>query len=459
MLVAMSPIDLTQLGGLRLSYPVLAFTATVSLVTAIVCGFAPAFEGARTEVQESLKDGARQIGAGVRHRRLRHAFVIAEVALAVVLLAGAGLLLRSFASLRAVNPGIDTSNVLTMRVALPGRKYDQPEKTLRFYEEAVRKVASVPGVQSAGIISYLPFSGVGAGTSFTIVGQPPPPPGQDLTTDVTVCDNGYFQTMRIAVMRGRLFTEREMRERSNVVVINEALARRYFPNEDPLGKQVVINMNSPNVPTEIIGIVMNSKFSDLRADPRPASYWPHPQLPYIGMTFAIRTASDPAALAPVLEREIQSIDKDQPVSDVRTMDQWIARTLAQARFSSALLAGFAVLALALASIGIYGVMSYAVGQRTSEIGIRLALGAERRDILAMIVGSAMRLAGVGLAIGVVLALLLSRTLSTLLFETTGTDPLTFGLVIIVLGGVALIASYLPARRASRIAPIEALRYQ
>jgi putative ABC transport system permease protein len=458
-LVAMSPIDLTQLGGLRLSYPVLAFTATVALITAIVCGLAPAFEGARTDVQESLKEGGRQIGASARHRRLRHAFVIAEVALAVVLLAGAGLLLRSFASLRSVNPGMDTSNVLTMRVALPGRKYNEPAKTLRFYEEAVRKVATIAGVQSAGIISYLPFTGLGAGTGFTIVGQPPPPPGQDLTTDVTVCDNGYFQTMRIAALRGRLFTEREMRERSNVVVVNEALARRYFPNEDPLGKQLVINMNSPNVPTEIIGIVTNSKFSDLRADVRPASYWPHPQLPYTAMTFTIRTGLDPASLAPVIEREIQSIDKDQPVSDVRTMDQWVARSLAQARFSSMLLGVFAALALALASIGIYGVMSYVVGQRTSEIGIRLALGAERRDILAMIVGSAMRLAGIGLAIGVLLALLLSRTLSTLLFETTGTDPVTFGLVVLVLGVVALLASYLPARRASRIAPIEALRYQ
>jgi putative ABC transport system permease protein len=320
-------------------------------------------------------------------------------------------------------------------------------------------VASVPGVQSAGIISYLPFTGLGAGTNVSIVGQPPPPPGQDLVTDVTVCDNGYFQTMRIAALRGRLFTEREMRERSNVVVVNEALAKRYFPNQDPLGKQLVINMNSPNVPTEIIGVVANSKFSDLRAEVRPASYWPHPQLPYTAMTFTIRTASDPAALAAVVEHEIQTIDKDQPVSDVRTMDQWVARSLAQARFSSMLLGVFAALALALASIGIYGMMSYVVGQRTSEIGIRLALGAERRDILAMIVGSAMRLAATGLAIGVVLALLLSRTLSTLLFETTGTDPVTFGLVVLVLGAVALLASYLPARRASRIAPIEALRYQ
>jgi putative ABC transport system permease protein len=458
-LLAVSPIDFSQLGQVHLSYPVLAFTGIVSLFTAVVCGLAPALEGARVDVQESLNDGARQIGAGVRHRRLRHAFVIAEVALAVVLLAGAGLLLRSFASLRSVDPGMDTHNVLTMRTALPGRKYNEPGKTLRFYAEAVRRIGNVPSVQSAGMISYLPFTGLGAGTRVTIVGQPPPAPGQDLVTDVTVCDNGYFETMRVPLVRGRLFTEREMRERSNVVIVNEAFATRYFPGEDPIGKQVVIAMNSPNVPTEIIGIVANSKFSDLRTDVRPSSYWPHPQLPYTAMTFAVRTASDPALLAPVVEREIQSIDKDQPVSDVRTMDQWIARSLAQARFSSLLLGVFAALALALASIGIYGVMSYAVGQRTSEIGIRLALGAERRDILSMIVGSAMRLAAAGLVIGVLLATALSRTLTTLLYQTTGTDPLTFAAVVLILGAVALLASYVPARRASRIAPVEALRYQ
>jgi putative ABC transport system permease protein len=459
LLVSLSPVDLTQLGHIQLSYPVLAFTAVVSLLTAVICGFAPAFEGARSDVQQSLKDGARQIGAGRRHRRLREGFVMAEIALAVVLLVGAGLLLRSFALLQSVDPGMNTRNVLTVRVAVPGRKYDQPAKTLRFFQDAVRRIATVPGVQSAGMISYLPFSGLGAGTSFTIVGQPPPPPGNDLATDVSVCDNGYFQTLQLPLLKGRLFTDREMQERSNVVVINEAMARRYFAGEDPLGKQVVISMNDPNVPTEIIGIVGNSKFVDLRTESKPASYWPHPQLPYTAMTFAVRTASDPLSLAASVEREIHAIDKDQPVSDVRTMDQWVARSLAQARFSSMLLAVFACLALALASIGIYGVMSYAVSQRTSEIGIRLALGAERRDILGLIVGNGMRLAAIGLCVGVALALALNRTLTTLLYETAGTDPLTFAGVVLVLGAVALLASYLPARRASHIAPVEALRYQ
>jgi putative ABC transport system permease protein len=459
LLISLSPVDLTQLGHIQLSYPVLAFTAVVSLLTAVICGLAPAFEGARSDVQQSLKDGARQIGGGRRHRRLREGFVMAEIALAVVLLVGAGLLLRSFALLQSVDPGMNTRNVLTVRVAVPGRKYNQPAKTLRFFQDAVRRIEAIQGVQSAGMISYLPFSSLGAGTNFTIVGQPPPPPGNDLITDVSVCDNGYFQTLQLPLLKGRLFTAREMQEQSNVVVINEAMARRYFAGEDPLGKQVVISMNDPNVPTEIIGIVGNSKFVDLRTEIKPASYWPHPQLPYTAMTFTVRTASDPLSFAASVEREIHSIDKDQPVSDVRTMDQWVARSLAQARFSSMLLAVFACLALALASIGIYGVMSYAVSQRTSEIGIRLALGAERRDILRLIVGNGIRLAAIGLCIGVALALAMSRTLATLLYETTGTDPLTFAGVVLALGAVALLASYLPARRASHIAPVEALRYQ
>jgi putative ABC transport system permease protein len=459
LLLAITPVDLNMTSTVSLSYPVLLFTATASFLTAIVCGLAPAFEGSRTEVQETLKDGARQVGAGVRHRRLRQTFVVAEIALAVVLLVGAGLMLRSFGALQRVNPGYSTNNILTMRLQLPNTKYRDDEQRIRFFREAISRIQEVPGVQSAGAISYLPLSGLGAGTGFTIEGQPPPPPGRDYVVDVSVCDNGYFKTMNMPLKSGRFFSERETAEKANVVIVSESLARTYFPQGDALGKRLVIEMTRPNVPTEIIGIVGDVKFRDLTAEPHPTTYWPHPQLAYSGMTFTVRTAADPLSMAPSVERAIRSIDKDQPVAEVRTMNQWVARSLAQARFSSTLLTIFANLALALAAIGIYGVMSYAVSQRTSEIGIRLALGATIGDVLAMIVLDGLRLAVFGLAIGVLLALGLSRTIAALLYQTTGTDPVTFAAVIGVLGAAALLASYLPARRASRIPPVEALRAQ
>jgi putative ABC transport system permease protein len=457
MLVAISPVDLTSLGRIDLNYSVLAFTGAVSLATAIVCGFAPAFEGARLDVQESLKDGARQVGGGVRHARLRQTFVVAEIALAVVLLVGAGLLLRSFDSLTRAGTGFDATNVLTMRMQLPAAKYPSDSKRIQFFKQLTSRVSTIPGVQAAGVVSYLPLAGLGAATNFTIEGEPPPSPGQDHVTDVTVCDDGYFRALKVRLLRGRLFTEREMLEQANVVIVNDALVRQYFPNEDPLGKRLTISMNDPNVPTEIIGVVADIKIVDLATPARPSTYWPHPQLAYSGMTLTVRTSADPRSFETLVEREVHQIDKDEPVSDVRTMEGWVSRSLAQSRFNSVVLAVFAGLAIVLAALGIYGVMAYAVSQRTSEIGIRLALGADQRTILRLIVGNGIRLAAVGLATGIVLALALTRTLASLLFGTRPTDPVTFAAVVAALGLVALLASYLPARRASRITPVEALR--
>jgi putative ABC transport system permease protein len=260
-------------------------------------------------------------------------------------------------------------------------------------------------------------------------------------------------------MRGRFFTEEEMQEKRDVVIINEAFAQQYFPNQEPLGKRVTINMNAPNVPTEIIGVVGNTHAVDLATAAKPLSYWPHPQLAYSLMTLTIRTAGDPLSLVQPIEAQVHALDKDQPVSEVRTMEQWVAKSLAQIRFSSSLLMAFAGLALLLAAVGIYGVMSYAVSQRTSEIGVRLAVGAEGKDILQMIVWNGARLATIGLTIGLILAVALSRVLSSLLFQTAAADPLTFATVVAVLGGFALVASYLPARRASRVDPLTALRAQ
>ena len=459
LLEALSPVELTAARHLTLSGPVLTFTGAVSILTAMACGLASALAGSRDDVQQALAQGGRQIGGGLRHRKLRHAFVIAEIALAVVLLVGAGLMLRSFASMRQVDPGFDSTNVLTMRMQLPRAKYPDDAARIRFFREVTDRVATLPGVQAAGTVSYLPMAGLGAATSFSIEGQPPAAPGQENSTAVTVCQNGFFQALKIPLLRGRLFTEQEMQQKRDVVIINEALARQYFPNEDPIGKRVTISMNDPDVPTEIIGIVGDTRAVDLVTPARPHSFWPHPQLAYNLMTMTVRTAGNPLGSAQAIEAQIHALDKDQPVSDVRTMEGWVARSLAQTRFSSFLLMAFAGLALLLAAVGIYGVMSYAVSQRTSEIGVRLAVGAEDKDILRMVVWDGVRLAGTGLALGLILAIALSRTLTSLLFQTMAADPLTYAVVIAVLGLVALLASYLPARRASKIPLVQALRYQ
>jgi putative ABC transport system permease protein len=457
LLSALSPVEIASMEENSLSYPVLAFTGAISLLTALACGLVSAWSGSRPDVQQALVEGGRQIGGSIRHRRLRHGFVVAEMALAVALLVGAGLLLRSFAAMREVDPGFDPHHVLTMRMQLPRAKYPDDPARVRFFREVTARVANLPGVEAAGAVSYLPMAGLGAATDFTIEGQPPAAPGQEKTTAVTVCDDGFFLALKIPLLRGRLFTPQEMREKRNVVLINNAFAREYFPNENPIGQRVAIAMNDPIVPTEIIGIVGDTQAVDLVTPAKPGAFWPHPQLGYNVMTLTVRTAADPGSVARAVERQVHALDKDQPVSDVRTMEQWVAKSLAQTRYSSLLLMIFAGLALVLAAVWINGVMTDAVSQRTSEIGLRLAIGADKKDILKMIVAEGARLVGLGLAIGLPLAVVLSRSLTSLLFQTVAADPLTYALVSAVLGAVALLACYLPARRAARVDPMIALR--
>ncbi len=457
LLVALSPADLTGLALVKLSPSVLAFTFVLSVLTAVVSGLVPALAGSRSDVQESLKDGARTGGPGVRTRTLRKAFVVSEVALAVVLLVSAGLMLKSLDALGRVDPGFERESVLTGRVALTDDRYNEDPVAMRFFAEAVEQAGRLPGVREAGVVSFLPFTGLAAATDFTIVGRPVPPPSEELTTEVRVCDNGYFRAMRIPLSRGRVFTDREMREKSDVVLVSDAFARLYFSGEDPIGQKLVVDMMEDPPPTEIIGVVGDVKHAGLAAEARPMVYWPHPQLVYGAMTLVLRTDSDPGAVAPMLVRTVQELDKDQPVSDLRTMEQWIGASLARERFASMLLLLFAGLALVLAAIGIYGVMSYVVGQRTTEMGIRAALGASAGDIRRLILRDGARLLLAGLTIGAPLALAGSRALKSLLYETPGADPVTFAVVLGVLAAAALLASYLPARRAAQVAPAEALR--
>jgi predicted permease len=451
-LVALSPVDSIGPDQVQSSLTVLAFTAAASIATVFICGLFPALEASRAYGYGAIGAGARQAGSAPRNRRFRHALVVSEVALAVVLLVGAALLIRSFATLRGIYPGFRARNVLTMRVSLPAFQYEDPERRLRFFRDVVSRVASLPGVRAAGAVSFLPFAGLGAATDFAIEGRPVPPPGTEPIVEARVRDAGYFSAMGIDLVRGRLFSEREMQKASNVVVVNRALVQQHFPNEDPLGKRLMIDMTDPVVPTTIIGVVEDVRQSDLATEIRPMAYWPHPQLPYAAMTLAVRTSGDPLAMVPLVEREIRTLDPDQPVSDVRSMEQWIGRSLQRARFIWTVLALFAGLALLLTSIGTYGVMSYSVRQRSSEIGVRLALGATEPQIVGLVLRTGVGLTIRGLAVGVPLALLFTRSLAALLFGVTPADP-----PAVLVAVAALTASYVPARRAARTNPVDVLR--
>ncbi len=458
-LVALSPRNLIDFKDVSLNLPVLGFTLGVSVLTGLVFGLAPAFESSRLNTNEALKEGGKGMAGGPRSRRLRGAFVVAEVALALTLLIGAGLMAKSFMRLQQVDPGFRAENVLTMRLTLPVSKYREEPKRTAFYKEAVARVGALPGVESAGAVTFLPFSGPGSATSFTVVDRPPPPAGQSYTTDVRLSDANYFRTMGIPLVRGRNFSEAETTEARRVVLISEALARKYFPGEDPLGKSLVISMRATPTPTEIIGIVGDVKHHSLDAEVRPTVYWPHPELPLTVMTVVARTKGDPMSLAAAARSEIQSIDPQQPVADVRPMSEWLAESTARSRFSALLLVVFAVIALILAAVGTYGVMSYSVTQRTHEIGVRMALGAQTRDVLRMIVGKGMLLTLAGVVVGLAAAFALTRVMTSLLYGVSATDPWTFAAVAALLLLVGLLACYLPARRATKVDPMIALRYE
>ena len=459
LLVSLSPPELIDLSVVHINLRVLAFTFAVSLLTGLIFSLAPAFESTRIDLNASLKDGVKGTGEGSGSHRLRSVFVVAEVALALMLLVSAGLLIRSFARLQSVDPGFSSGNVLTMRVALPLRKYQEDAKVIRFFQEAIEQMRALPGVESAGAINFLPFAGPSAGTNFEIEGRPKPMPGQEPETGVCVTDMNFFQTLQIPLMRGRLFTSTEASEMKHVVVVNEALVRKYFPDEDPIGKRITINMKDENVPTEIIGVVGDIKHKRLDEEAEPMAYWPHPELVYPFMTLVIRTRGDAPSVAPAARNVIQSLDSEQPIADVRTLDSLLAKSIARARFSALLLTVFAGLALILAAIGIYGVISYAVTQRGHEIGVRIALGAQQRDVMSLILRSGIVLTALGILIGLLGAFALTRVMTTLLFGVTPTDAFTFASVSALLLLVALLACYVPARRATKVDPLVALRYE
>jgi len=457
-LVALSPPALIDLKSVTVSLPVLAFTFGLSFLTGIVFGLVPALEATRFDLHDSLKEGGKNIGGSISGHRLRSVFVVAQVALALVLLVGAGLLLKSFRHLQAVDTGFNANNLLAMRVNLLPRKYESDQQALDFFKQAVERMKTIPGVEAAGAINTPPFTGSYNGTNVDVDGRKLPP-DQELTTGVCVTDANYFQTMQIPLLQGRLYTPEEATQIRHVVVVNETFVRKILGGQNPLGRKVTIYMKDEIEPSEIIGVVADHKHLGLDVAVEPVAYWPHPELAYSGMWLVLRTRGDAGAVAPAARNVIHAIDPQQPIGEVSTMETLLATSVARARFSASLLTVFSLVALVMSAVGIYGVMSYSVLQRTHEIGVRMALGAQRLDVLSLVVKRGIVLGAIGVAIGLAASFALTRLISTLLFEVTATDTMTFVVVAVGLFLVTLIACYVPARRATRVDPLRALRYE
>jgi putative ABC transport system permease protein len=438
---------------------VIGFTVLLAIGTGLLFGLAPAFQAVRISPNETLKQGARGIAGG--SGRLRSALVVAELALSLVLLVGACLLLKSFYLLLRVNPGFNPQNVLTAPLILPQAKYSEAAQSDRFYTHLLEELRRMPGVRSAAAVNNLPLGDSNSDTGLLIEGQPLPQPDRVPTAWYTPVTPDYFQTMGIPLLRGRVLDKRDHAEAPLAIVINESMAKKYWPNEDPVGRRVGTNRRSAQGPTwwEVAGVVGNVRAFGLDRDEPPSFYFAHAQRPARRMNLVIRTEGDPLALAPSLRNAVWALDRDLTIPRITTLETLVGDSLAGRRFTMALLGTFAGLALVLAAVGIYGVMAYTVTQRTHEIGIRMALGAQRADVLRMVVGQGIRLAGIGVAIGMVGALALSRFLETLVFHVSPRDLATFTVVPLTLAAVALLASWIPAHRAMRVDPVVALRFE
>jgi putative ABC transport system permease protein len=460
-LVALKPENIPRLEEITVDLRVLAFTFALSLLTGVIFGLLPAWIASREGVSESLKEGGRTATmGGVRHR-LRSAFVVVELAIALILLVGAGLLIKTFWKLRSVEPGFNPDNLLTMRLELPEARYKELDKQTRFRTQALAEITSLPGVQVA-MVSELPLSGDWLDHDFLIDGRPPVSPGDETSLQSRSIQGEYFQTMQIPLRSGRDFGPQDFAEKAPLVgVVNEAMVKQYFPNEDPLGKRVRWARNPQIQWITIIGVVADIKHFGLDLPEQPALYSPYTQAPpwKRWMMMVARTQSDPAAMTQAVKEQIWKIDPQLPVTRVQTMEEVAGASFAARRLNMSLLAVFATLALVLAAVGVYGVMSYAVTQRTQEIGIRMALGARAQDVLKLMIRNGMSLTLFGVAIGLVSAFALTRLMTTLLFGVTPTDKVTFLAVSIVLIVVALLACYIPARRATKVDPLVALRYE
>jgi predicted permease len=454
----LSPGNIPRLPAIRMDARVLVFTSTIAVLTGILFGMAPALRNSKLNLSEALKEGARNV-AGGRHDKLRKLLVVSELALSLVLLISAGLLIRSFISVERVNPGFDAQNVLSMRVSLAGTSY-KGDRTEIFYRELLDRVRRIPGVKSAAVADNLPLSGGIGWGSISIEGYQPSEDQEMIQSDGRIAGVGYFETMAVPLIKGRLFDEHDIEGSQPVIVIDERMARNYWPNANPVGGRIKFGrLESKNPWMTIVGVVGNVKQYDLESESRVTMYFPAAQAGAGTMYLVARTSVPPLSLAATISSEVRSMDSNIPIFDIKTMDQRLSESLARRRFAMLALGVFAGFALLLAVIGIYGVISFSVAQRTSELGIRLALGARQIDVLRLVLSDGFRLVLTGIACGVVLSFAVTRFLSSLLFGVRATDLFTFSALSVLLVVVSLLACYLPARRATKVDPLTALRYE
>jgi len=480
LLVGLGP-NVPRLGEIGVDRAVLGFTFALAILTSVVFGLVPALQSSKTDLNETLKEGGRSATGGARRRVLGNSLVVVEVALCFVLLTGAGLMINSLLRLQRVNPGFRPDHILTMQLSLPSAKYaqDRPELTVAFYQQLIERVKVLPGVKAAGTTSALPLTNSGWGKLYTLEDQPVPKSLDDIpNVQYEQVSPDYFSTLAIPTIKGRAFNDHDTRDALSVAVINEALARRAFVDTDPIGKRLFLGPPEELVPPgilppgfrfqhfTIVGVIGDVKQAGVNQPVEPEIYTVHEQElaskfanPSNYMYLAVRTTSEPTSLVGAIRHEVQELDREQPIAEIATMEDLLTTSLSQSRFSTLLLGIFAGVALLLAAVGLYGVMAYSVAERTHEIGIRVALGAQASDVLRLVVRQGLTLAFAGVAIGLGAALMLTRVMTSLLYGVTATDPLTFTIIPVLLTGVALAASFIPARRATKVDPMVALRYE
>jgi putative ABC transport system permease protein len=458
LLLDLSPANIPRLENIRLDSRALGFTLGLSLLTGLIFGLAPAIQTSHLELGETLKEGGRTGAGSPRAQRIRGAFIVAEVALTLALLVGAGLLIRSFWRLQEVNPGFRTDHLLTLQLTPPRSKYPEGPQRVSFFERLQERLSALPGVEAVSATSGILLPKLTNSSGFTIENKPQDPREQQLELPFDVVQPSYFQTMGIQLLSGRAFTAQDASDKPQVAIVNETFVKRYLPNEDPIGKRFTFGdgNNNPRWIT-IVGVVRDTRRQGLDQPVRIESWMPHAQSPSRLMPVVLRTTGDPLALSRSAREAVWSLDSDLPIPKMETMEQILSESVAQRRLNMLLLSVFAAVALILAAVGIFGVMSYAVTQRTNEIGIRMALGAQTRDVLRLIVGQGMMLALAGVVIGLIATFALTRLMSSLLFGVRPTDPVTFAAIAVLLAGVALVTCWIPAWRATKVDPMIALR--